>query len=164
MVFVAHERKHLSRFQFWFFWFIIHSKDWVRFTTAWVFTWAFSWDWDLISQSSRYWWSLSPLERAINFTSFTIIVKTWGLWLVRMGGRWTGTPVTCSKTLGISLSLGGWGCVGKRPTNLSTILIPLESGRSWWTLEFPFWTFVCVEKCWVCLSLLLASTLVRLGD
>ena len=39
--------------------------------------------------------------------------------------------MTCSKTLGISLSLGGWGCVGKRPTDLSTIPTPLESGEAW---------------------------------
>ena len=75
-----------------------------------------------------------------------------------MGGRWTGTPETYSKTLGISLSLDGWGCAGKRPTDLSTIPIPLESGRSWWTLEFPFWTFLRVEKYWACLGLWLVST------
>ena len=45
---------------------------------------------------------------------------------------------TCGKTLGISLRLGGWGCEGKRPTGLSMIPIPLASGRSGWTLEFPF--------------------------
>ena len=33
---------------------------------------------------------------------------------------------TCDKTLGISLSLGGWGCEGKRPIGLSMIPIPLE--------------------------------------
>ena len=35
----------------------------------------------------------------------------------------------CGKTLGI-LSLGGWGCEGKSPIDLSTIPIPLELGRS----------------------------------
>ena len=34
--------------------------------------------------------------------------------------------MTFGKTLGISFSLGGWGCEGKRPTGLSTIPIPLE--------------------------------------
>ena len=55
--------------------------------------------------------------------------------------------MTCGKILDISLSLDGWGCEGRRPIDLSTIPIPLESGRSLWTLEFPFWTFLRVEKC-----------------
>ena len=38
--------------------------------------------------------------------------------------------MTCGKTLGISLSLGGWGCEGKRPIGLLTIPIPLESEKS----------------------------------
>ena len=33
-------------------------------------------------------------------------------------------------TLGISLSLGGWGCEGKRPIGLTMIPTPLESWRS----------------------------------
>ena len=37
---------------------------------------------------------------------------------------------TCDKTLGISLSLGGWGCEGKRPIGLLMIPIPLELMRS----------------------------------
>ena len=37
---------------------------------------------------------------------------------------------TSGETLGISLSLGGWGCEGKRLIGLSMIPIPLESGRS----------------------------------
>ena len=66
----------------------------------------------------------------MSFTSFMITVKTWGLWLVRTEGRRTGTPVTCGKTLGISLSLGGWVCESRRPIGLSTIPIPLEPGMS----------------------------------
>ena len=64
----------------------------------------------------------------MSFTSFMIIVKTWGA-VASPNGRevnWN----TCGKTLGISLSLGGWGCEGKRPIGLSTIPIPLEPGRS----------------------------------
>ena len=53
-----------------------------------------------------------------------------GLWTVRKVGRRTGTPETCGKILGISLSGDGWGCEGRRPLDLSTIPIPLESGRS----------------------------------
>ena len=82
-----------------FSWFIIYPKDRVRSSTVWVFTCASSWDWALISQSSRYWWSLIPLVRAISFTSFTIIVKTCGA-VASLKGMWTGTPVTCGKTLG----------------------------------------------------------------
>ena len=38
---------------------------------------------------------------------------------------------TCGKTLGMSLSLGGWGCEGKCSIGLSTIPIPLmDSGVS----------------------------------
>ena len=40
----------------------------------------------------------------------------------------TGTPETCGKILGISLSGDRWGCEGRRPIDLSTIPIPLESG------------------------------------
>ena len=36
--------------------------------------------------------------------------------------------MTCRKTLGISLSLDGWGCVGKCPTDLSTIPISHSPG------------------------------------
>ena len=35
--------------------------------------------------------------------------------------------MTCEKTLGTSLSLGGWGCEGRRLIGLSTTPIPLES-------------------------------------
>ena len=35
--------------------------------------------------------------------------------------------MTCGKTLGTSLSLGGWRCEGRRLTGLSMTLIPLES-------------------------------------
>ena len=46
------------------------------------------------------------------------------------GGEVNWKPVTCGKTLGISLSLGGSGCEGKRSIGLLTIPIPLELGRS----------------------------------
>ena len=52
---------------------------------------------------------------------------------------------TCGKILGISLSEDGWGCEGRRRMDLSTIPIPLESERSWWTLGFPFLTFLHAE-------------------
>ena len=58
----------------------------------------------------------------MSFTSFTI--------MVRKVGRRTGTPETCGKILGISLSGDRWGCEGRRPIDLSTIPIPLESGSS----------------------------------
>ena len=60
----------------------------------------------------------------MSFTSFTIMVKTWGAVASPKGREvnWN--------TLGISLSEDGWGCEGKRPTDLSTLPIPLESGRS----------------------------------
>ena len=35
--------------------------------------------------------------------------------------------MTCGKTLGTSLSLGGWECEGRRLLGLSTTPIPLES-------------------------------------
>ena len=43
--------------------------------------------------------------------------------------RGTGTPVTCGKTLGTSLSLGEWGYEGRCLIALSMTPIPLESGR-----------------------------------
>ena len=38
-------------------------------------------------------------------------------------------PGTCSKTLGISLNLDGWGCEVKCPIGLSPIPIPRNQGE-----------------------------------
>ena len=40
-----------------------------------------------------------------------------------------GFTMACGKTLGISLSLGGWECDGRCLIGLSTTLIPLESEK-----------------------------------
>ena len=63
----------------------------------------------------------------MSFTSFTIMVKAWGAVASPKGREvnWN----TCGKILGISLSEDGWGCEGRRPIDLSTQPIPLESGR-----------------------------------
>ena len=65
--------------------------------------------------------------RAISFTSFTSSVKTCGVVANPKGREVNRTPVTYGKTLGTSLSLGGWGCEGKCLISLSTTPIPLES-------------------------------------
>ena len=70
------------------------------------------------------------LREDMSFTSFAIIVKTYGA-VARPKGRelnWNTSDLW--QNLGISLSWGGWGCGGKRPTGVSAIPTALEPGLS----------------------------------
>ena len=136
----------LCRGKFWFWKIISYPNCWTIWTRRWESAKHCSWESALTSQSSRCTCMWISLDKAGNFTSFTVVVNSIGAVAMPKGLR-TDKHLDLFEISGIF----GFFCVlvheSKRPLCLESKPIPFFSMTAEQLLLSPFWKWVHAKTC-----------------